>query len=62
MSRHGHVLKDPDPCGIYVCPESGLRYQEAENGTLHCLDLDEESPLPEELAIGNVSYRDVKKT
>jgi len=28
MSRHGHVLKNPDSDGIMVCPESGLRYQE----------------------------------
>jgi len=28
MSRHGHVLKNPNTDGIMVCPESGLRYQE----------------------------------
>jgi len=27
MSRHGHVLKNPDTDGIMICPESGLRYQ-----------------------------------
>ncbi len=27
MSRHGHILKNPDKDGIMVCPESGLRYQ-----------------------------------
>jgi UDP-2-acetamido-3-amino-2,3-dideoxy-glucuronate N-acetyltransferase len=27
MSRHGHILKNPDKDGILVCPESGLRYQ-----------------------------------
>ena len=47
MSRHGHVLKDPDPDGIYACPESGLRYKEVEQGVLRCLDLDEDAPLPE---------------
>src|SRR5512137_1907069 len=26
MSRHGHMLKNPDKDGILVCPESGLRY------------------------------------
>jgi len=28
MSRHGHVLKNPDVDGIMICPESGLRYRE----------------------------------
>ena len=27
MSRHGHIMKNPDKDGIMVCPESGLRYQ-----------------------------------
>jgi hypothetical protein len=27
MSRHGHLLKEPDAAGIMTCPESGLRYQ-----------------------------------
>lgn len=62
MSRHGHVLKGPGSDGVYTCPESGLRYKEAEQGVFHCLDLDEESPLPNELATGKVSYREVKKT
>jgi UDP-2-acetamido-3-amino-2,3-dideoxy-glucuronate N-acetyltransferase len=61
MSRHGHVLKDPDPDGIYACPESGLRYKEAEPGILRCLDLDEDASLPEALATGKVFYRDLKK-
>jgi UDP-2-acetamido-3-amino-2,3-dideoxy-glucuronate N-acetyltransferase len=61
MSRHGHVLKDPDPDGTYVCPESGLRYREVEKGILRCLDLDENAPLPEDLAFGKVFYRDLKK-
>jgi len=61
MSRHGHVLKDPDPDGIYTCPESGLRYKEEEPGILRCLDLDENASLPEALATGKVFYRDLKK-
>ena len=61
MSRHGHVLKDPDPDGIYACPESGLRYKEVEQGILRCLDLDEEASLPEALATGKVFYRELKK-
>lgn len=27
MSRHGHVLSEPDDDGKMTCPESGLRYQ-----------------------------------
>ena len=61
MSRHGHVLKDPDPDGIYTCPESGLRYIEGEQGILRCLDLDEDAPLPKELAVGKVFYRELKR-
>ena len=62
MSRHGHVLKDPDPDGIYACPESGLRYKEVEQGILRCQDLDEDAPLPEDLAVGKGFYRDMKNT
>ncbi|PWB68402.1 MAG: N-acetyltransferase [Deltaproteobacteria bacterium] len=60
MSRHGHVLKDPDSEGTYVCPESGLRYREMDKGVLRCLDLDEDAPLPEDLAVGKVFYRELK--
>jgi len=70
MSRHGHMLKDPDSSGIMVCPESGLRYQlqttqsttdDAQSlGVLRCLDLDEDAPLPAELAIGKAFYDDLK--
>lgn len=61
MSRHGHMLKDPDRDGIMVCPESQLRYQEMEPGVLRCLDLDEDAPLPQELAVGSVIYDQLKK-
>lgn len=60
MSRHGHIIKDPDAEGIMVCPESGLRYREVEPGSLRCLDLDENDPLPEKLAIGSKLYRELK--
>src|SRR5659263_394588 len=56
MSRHGHVLKAPDRGGIFTCPESGLRYKEVEQGILRCLDLDEDAPLPKDLAVGKVLY------
>jgi UDP-2-acetamido-3-amino-2,3-dideoxy-glucuronate N-acetyltransferase len=62
MSRHGHPLNIPDDQGIIRCPESGLRYKEVVQGTLRCLDLDEESPLPEEMAIGRVIYDEFKGT
>jgi len=60
MSRHGHLLKDADAEGIMTCPESGLRYQEKEPGVLRCLDLDEEAPLPPEMAVGREFYDSLK--
>ena len=61
MSRHGHRLSKPDAEGVMTCPESGYRYKEVEPGVLRCLDLDEESPLPEELATGKKIYDEFKK-
>lgn len=66
MSRHGHILKDPNQDGIMICPESGLRYQLSGISSLgpmdvlHCIDLDEEAGLPEGLAIGKVCYDEFK--
>jgi UDP-2-acetamido-3-amino-2,3-dideoxy-glucuronate N-acetyltransferase len=57
VSRHGHPLRDPQD-GVFTCPESRLRYRELERGTLRCLDLDEDAPLPPELAVGQKPYRD----
>jgi UDP-2-acetamido-3-amino-2,3-dideoxy-glucuronate N-acetyltransferase len=61
MSRHGHRLPAPDGDGIMVCPESGFRYREIQEGRVQCLDLDEESPLPSELAVGAKTYDHFKK-
>ena len=61
VSRHGLPLKDPDADGVMVCPESGLRYKEVSPGAILCLDLDEEAPLPPELAVGKRKYDDYKK-
>ena len=61
MSRHGHFLKNPDSSGVMVCPESGFRYKEIELGKLQCLDLDEESPLPGDKAIGQKVYDEYKE-
>ncbi|WP_242335584.1 MULTISPECIES: acyltransferase [Anaeromyxobacter] len=61
MSRHGHRLPKPDGEGIMRCPESGLRYREVEPGVVRCLDVDEEAPLPPELAVGKVAYDTFKK-
>jgi UDP-2-acetamido-3-amino-2,3-dideoxy-glucuronate N-acetyltransferase len=60
MSRHGHRLPPPDAKGIMKCPESGLRYREASPGVLRCLDVDEDAPLPPELAVGKVAYDALK--
>jgi UDP-2-acetamido-3-amino-2,3-dideoxy-glucuronate N-acetyltransferase len=50
----------PDAEGIMRCRESGYRYKETEPGMVKCLDLDEESPLPESLRRGTKSYREFK--
>ncbi|WP_156826987.1 acyltransferase [Geopsychrobacter electrodiphilus] len=60
MSRHGHLLGTPDEQGILTCPESGYRYQANEPGLLRCLDLDEDSVLPDDLAVGATVYREFK--
>jgi UDP-2-acetamido-3-amino-2,3-dideoxy-glucuronate N-acetyltransferase len=61
MSRHGHKLEAPDSSGVMICPESGYRYKEIEPGVLRCLDLDEEKPLPAELAKGVKPYKQIKE-
>jgi UDP-2-acetamido-3-amino-2,3-dideoxy-glucuronate N-acetyltransferase len=61
MSRHGHRLGPPGPDGIMRCPESGFRYDERPIGTLRCLDLGENEPLPERLSIGTQTYRQFKQ-
>jgi UDP-2-acetamido-3-amino-2,3-dideoxy-glucuronate N-acetyltransferase len=60
MSRHGHILKNPDKDGVMVCPESGLRYRVNTDGLVRCLDLDEDAPLPDNMSIGKVFYDDLK--
>ncbi len=62
MSRHGQRLSTPDAEGLMSCPESSLRYREVRNGELECVDLDEEAPLPAEMAVGSRTYRDIKST
>ena len=60
MSRHGHILKNPDRDGVMVCPESGYRYR-LDGAALRCLDLDEDAPLPAALAAGEKTYDEFKK-
>lgn len=63
MSRHGHCLKNPDKDGIMICPESGYRYRLEPSAieTLRCLDLPEETPLPQALAKGAKTYDEFKQ-
>ncbi len=61
MSRHGHRLPKPDGDGVMTCPESGLRYREVSPMTLECLDLDENAPVPPDLAVGRATYDAFKK-
>jgi UDP-2-acetamido-3-amino-2,3-dideoxy-glucuronate N-acetyltransferase len=56
MSRHGHILKNPDENGVMRCPEVGLRYQEVQPGTLKCIDLSEDAPLPLKWSKGERAY------
>lgn len=60
MSRHGHKLQAPDGGGVIACPESGLRYQLTASGAMVCLDLDEDSPLPEGMKSGEQPYEAFK--
>ncbi len=60
MSRHGHRMSHPNSDGHFVCPESGLRYV-LRDGGLSCLDLDEDSALPENLSVGDKPYDDYKE-
>ena len=55
MSRHGQRLRNPAADGTLTCPETGLRYR-AEGARLRCLDLDEDSPLPEKWTQGSKFY------
>ncbi len=59
VSRHGLPLKDPGKDGVYVCPESKLRYRETEPGVLRCLDVDEDADLPDDMRVGKVYYDDL---
>lgn len=59
MSRHGHLLLFDDQ-GMAICPESKFRYQR-KGDVVRCLDLDEDAPLPPELAEGKVCYDDFKQ-
>ena len=61
MSRHGVKLPTPDDDRIMVCPESGLRYKEVSGGFLRCLDLNEDEPLPKDMAVGKITYDELKK-
>jgi len=58
MSRHGHRLQ-LDAGGQATCPESGFRYQ-LTDGTLRCLDLNEDADLPDALRTGSLSYDSLK--
>jgi UDP-2-acetamido-3-amino-2,3-dideoxy-glucuronate N-acetyltransferase len=59
VSRHGLPLQQPDASGIFTCPESGLRYRETAPGILSCLDLHEDTALPDAMRVGSVCYDDL---
>jgi hypothetical protein len=45
---------------LMLCPESGYRYHELAEGKLQCLDLKENTSLPDELAKGTKGYDEFK--
>lgn len=59
MSRHGHPLEF-DEDGLAVCPESGLNYQLTDSRQVRCVDVPEDSRLPDQLAVGQKSYREYR--
>lgn len=61
ISRHGHPLVSRDEHEHLVCPETGYRYQLINNRILRCVDLDEESPLPENVTKGERGYREFER-
>ena len=59
ISRHGHKLVFDESCRA-TCPESNFVYEKFED-QVHCLDLDEDEPLPSELSYGSHSYDSFKR-
>lgn len=59
VSRHGLPLTNPDGNGVYICPESKLRYQETKPGVLSCLDIGEDEVLPDDMRVGRQFYDDI---
>lgn len=60
MSRHGHVLRRCDEEGVYLCPESGLRYKMVSEEILICLDIEENDELPASMRNGHTIYGSYK--
>ncbi len=60
MSRHGHILMPIDGEATMRCPESGFRYQKTIDGSLRCLDLNEDASLPANLTKGERGYKHFK--
>lgn len=58
VTRHGHPI-NPTPGETATCPETKLRYALNDAGELRCLDLDEDAPVPEDLATGITVYREL---
>jgi UDP-2-acetamido-3-amino-2,3-dideoxy-glucuronate N-acetyltransferase len=48
MGRHGYRLVQGERSGELTCPQSGWRYRLDAGEVLRCVDLPEDSPLPEQ--------------
>ncbi|NIM74338.1 MAG: N-acetyltransferase [Gammaproteobacteria bacterium] len=57
VSRHGHPMRLENPGAVVRCPETDLRYTLEHHARFHCLDIEEDAPLPVPLATGMVPYR-----
>ncbi len=57
ISRHGHRLEKKDHNGFYICPETGLRYQETSGKHLVCADIREEETLSKKMSVGVKDYQ-----
>ena len=60
MSRHGHHLKFQLD-GLATYPESGLRYR-LDHDHVRCIDLDEDSQLPQNLACGTKNFHEFNQS
>ncbi len=60
VTRHGHPIQLDQPGDQATCPESGLHYQMKADGSVVCVEVNEDADLPADLAVGRTPYRAVQ--